>query len=817
MSASTRSIDALLREINDEALRGQLQNAINALRKQIPFGLVFEGHHPEVSQLPGLPIKPNGLVTARNGKGEHLLRVVSVRDGVATCYDLGSEASAERNADAINLSELVACKRFGDPIFPSLKIVDEVACGGDKPWHLLVEADNFHALQLLRYTHLGRIDVIYIDPPYNTGARDWKYNNDYVDRNDPWRHSKWLSFMEKRLRLAYDLLSPDGVLVVTIDEHEVHHLSCLLEQTLPDAYQQMVTIVINPAGVTQGRFSRVEEHALFCFKGNGKVSPGVDDFLTTLGPNLASEKAPQWESLLRRGTGARRTDRKSMFYPVAVDPENGKVVRVGEPLPIEQAPDFDMRIDGFPVAWPVRTDLSLGRWKVGADTLRTMLNEGFVKLGRYDAARRTWGITYVTRKIRHQLSNGEIISKGRHPITGVTELVYKNEQTRPPRTVWNRTLHNAGPHGTDFLRMVFGEGEKFTFPKSIYSVRDTLSVLVRDKPRATVLDFFAGSGTTYNAVALLNASDGGSRQCILVSNNEVSEEAAKKLTNQGHGPGDPAWEREGVCQAVTWPRMSYVTTGRRSDGTLLPGEYFTGDYDTNELAADVFQIELDGASLSTRQRRDLVRIVPGLPMSAVQPNQGFIVAEGNPTTVLWDTAHLEDWLGQLEQSDGIARAYVFTRDKHRFAEIAAMAGDVLPPFTAVIERRRPLRQGFEENLAYLRLGFLDADEIIKGKRLRDLVPVLWLLTGAKGKCPSINEEDSWIVSQDNKLAILLKERKFLQFRDEIRDKEIENVFLITDALDAFQDMVSHLAPGTNASMLYNSFVMHFVSSASRVF
>jgi adenine-specific DNA-methyltransferase len=106
----------------------------------------------------------------------------------------------------------------------------------DAPWHTLIEADNYHALQLLDYLYAGQVDCIYIDPPYNTGARDWKYNNDYVDGNDGWRHSKWLAFMEKRLKLAKRLLKPDtGVLIVTIDEHEVHHLGMLLEREFPEA------------------------------------------------------------------------------------------------------------------------------------------------------------------------------------------------------------------------------------------------------------------------------------------------------------------------------------------------------------------------------------------------------------------------------------------------------------------------------------------------------------------------------------------------------------------------------------------------------
>ena len=124
-----------------------------------------------------------------------------------------------------------------EPIYPYLKPMDTVCNAPDSDlWHTLIEADNYHALQLLEYLYAGKVDCIYIDPPYNTGARDWKYNNDYVDGADTYRHSKWLSFMQKRLKLAKKLLNPkDSVLIVTIDEKEYLHLGCLLEEMFPES------------------------------------------------------------------------------------------------------------------------------------------------------------------------------------------------------------------------------------------------------------------------------------------------------------------------------------------------------------------------------------------------------------------------------------------------------------------------------------------------------------------------------------------------------------------------------------------------------
>src|SRR5208337_1816889 len=160
-------------------------------------------------------------------------------------YPLPSEIGVE-----VPVAELVVVRSFGDPIYPALVPIDRVARGGpDKPWHMLINADNFHALQLLLYAYEGKVDVIYIDPPYNSGARDWKYNNDYVDKSDSFRHSKWLSMMKKRLTLAKPLLKPDGIMVVTIDDYEVHHLKTLIEHEIPGmSVVGVVAIKTSPSG-----------------------------------------------------------------------------------------------------------------------------------------------------------------------------------------------------------------------------------------------------------------------------------------------------------------------------------------------------------------------------------------------------------------------------------------------------------------------------------------------------------------------------------------------------------------------------------------
>jgi len=227
---------------------------VKALKKTKKFGLVFEEHLPETVRLPHVLVKPGELVALKRESGNQLWQVKSLHKNIATCDRAvtGYPATGEANKE-FPVSDLVVVRSFGDAIYPALVPVDRVERGGpDKPWHLLINADNFHALQLLLYCYEGKVDVIYIDPPYNTGARDWKYNNDYVDKGDSFRHSKWLSMMKKRLQLAARLLKPDGVLIVTIDENEVHHLAVLLEQifrTHSDRWSQFQSIQVVSQGM----------------------------------------------------------------------------------------------------------------------------------------------------------------------------------------------------------------------------------------------------------------------------------------------------------------------------------------------------------------------------------------------------------------------------------------------------------------------------------------------------------------------------------------------------------------------------------------
>jgi adenine-specific DNA-methyltransferase len=259
-------IDDLVARIADQALRRDIERAVADLRSRKQFGLVFEEHIPETVSLSDFPVRPGAFVQRREDvRGDHVFRVAAVSDTDATLL-LDDRAEAQ----TAKLSDLVVVKRFGEAIYPGLASLGKIAGGGSDATHAVINGENYHALQLLDYSIRGQVDLIYIDPPYNTGSRDWKYNNDYVDKNDAWRHSKWLSFMEKRLLIAKRLLSSSGVIVIAIDENEHAHMVLLLEKLFPAYSITSVAVVHNPRGVQGDNFSYTHEFAVFVIPSGSK-------------------------------------------------------------------------------------------------------------------------------------------------------------------------------------------------------------------------------------------------------------------------------------------------------------------------------------------------------------------------------------------------------------------------------------------------------------------------------------------------------------------------------------------------------------------
>jgi len=248
----------------DPQLGADMEREFRALSSRLSFGLNFERHHPEAVELPQRPVRRGDRVRVlppRDSTAKGSQRVWAVKRIAKAGHQKKAELESlddPTEQDRAALGDVVVLAEFGDTIYPGLASTGIVACGGDKPWHTVINGENYHALKALTWTHHGKIDAIYIDPPYNTGAKDWKYNNDYVEADDLYRHSKWLAMMERRLLVARELLNPaDSVLIVTVDEKEFLRLGLLLEQVFPEARIQMVSVLINPASVAKaGYFGR---------------------------------------------------------------------------------------------------------------------------------------------------------------------------------------------------------------------------------------------------------------------------------------------------------------------------------------------------------------------------------------------------------------------------------------------------------------------------------------------------------------------------------------------------------------------------------
>ncbi|NBQ70117.1 MAG: site-specific DNA-methyltransferase, partial [Nitrosomonadaceae bacterium] len=230
----------------DPQLGADLDREFKVLSSRLPFGLNFERHRPEVVELPQRPIRKGDKVRVLPVRGsankgdQRLWQVKKIsKKGGGKVAELELLGAAEALTQTVALDDLVVVAEFRDTLYPGMISTGKVQHGGDKPFHTVINGENYHVLKALTYTHRGKVDAIYIDPPYNTGAKDWKYNNDYVEKDDLYRHSKWLAMIERRLLVAKELLNPaDSVLIVTIDEKEYLRLGLLLEQIFSEATVQ---------------------------------------------------------------------------------------------------------------------------------------------------------------------------------------------------------------------------------------------------------------------------------------------------------------------------------------------------------------------------------------------------------------------------------------------------------------------------------------------------------------------------------------------------------------------------------------------------
>lgn len=419
---------------------------------------------------------------------------------------------------------------------PERRILSEDAAA---PNHIIIEADNLPALVTLSYTHNRLVDVIYIDPPYNTGAKNWRYNNDYVDGEDGYKHSKWLSWIKRRLVIAKSLLKETGIIVVTIDDYEVAPLRLLLDEVFgEDNYLATVVIKNNPSGRSTVRgFSINHEYALYYSKSE----------LSSLGRlqhnemqrSRYSEKDDigyyEWENFRKNGTDSDRKDRPKQYYPIILNQSTLKI-RIPDVTWDEGHKCYEFTPLLFAdeiILWPNTPEGTPKVWKYGIERARTIVDAILVKQkkGKYELYRKK----------------------------------YLNAEGSLPHTWWDKPDYSARDNGTRVLTNIFGPTKVFDFPKAPEAVKDSLIAAGVQKD-SLILDFFAGSGTTLHATMQLNEEDGGHRQCILVTNNE-----------------------NGICEQVTYERNKRVIQGYTTPkGVDVPGltknnlRYYKADFISRE-------------------------------------------------------------------------------------------------------------------------------------------------------------------------------------------------------------------------------------------
>ncbi len=477
------------------------------------------------------------------------------------------------------------------------------------PMNILIEGDNYHSLSILNYTHKGIIDVVYADPPYNTGNQSWRYNNDYVEKDDSYRHSKWLSFIEKRARLAKLLLKDDGIFVLTIDDYELFTVGLLLDEIFGEENKiGVVAIETNPRGRTTNTFfATSHEYILFYAKKSEDAELDFKDLTEDQAGAFDLEDTVSKYRLLpfrRSGGLSTREERPNSFYPIYFNKTTGKIS-------IEK---FKDAIEILPIDGEGRERV----WRQTRPSLMIAVNKGDI----------------VIRNNRERFT---VLMKDRI------------KDGRKAKTVWIDPRYDASSHGTVLIQSILNKRKVFDYPKSLYAVIDTLNVLIKSNKEAVVLDFFAGSGTTGHAVLELNKQDDGNRKFILCTNNE------KK-----------------ICEEVTYERIKRVIRGyKNKKGEKVKGLAGNLSYYKTDLVniEKLHKISDESKIKVTYQAGEMIAIRENT-FNEIEKNEWWQIFEGNgKCTAIYfkeDKRQIQKLIQFLEKKNLPVVLYVFSWGKNEY-------------------------------------------------------------------------------------------------------------------------------------------------------
>ena len=487
-----------------------------------------------------------------------------------------SSAPQDENTGAllVYLSELekeVKSKKFGlvfeehieeidktlETHVPVLSEQKELFINNDGMVNFLIEGDNLAALQLLLKTHRQKVDLIYIDPPYNTGQNDFIYDDCFVDKEDGFRHSKWLSFMDKRLQIVKHLLAPSGVLVISIGYHELNNLVILCESLFLG--KQVVTVTVQTSGgKPSGGFNYLQEYLVFVT--NKDFVPNPMQFAG------GNSRSPFEGLTLATFT---QTQRPNQTYPIFIDKKSGHIVGCGESLtdrikngkytgdPADFKFDYSEAPEGTSALWPVSSKGGHCVWRLISTRLMDDWAKGYIKVSKNKSKvnPNEYSVQYLPEGVIKKIESNQL------PIVGTEKnnptLILGENQTvgSDIPTIWTEKAFFT-TKGTSEVKEIFDGEKRFSYPKPVALISEIIRACSHES--AIVLDFFAGSGTTGQSVVELNAVQGDNRRFILCTNNEnnicreVTYERIKRV-----------FEKEGYSDSLKYYRISHVPISDR--------------------------------------------------------------------------------------------------------------------------------------------------------------------------------------------------------------------------------------------------------------
>jgi len=515
----------------------------------------------------------------------------------------------------------------------------EITTDENEPTHILIEGDNYHALSVLNYTHKGKVDLIYIDPPYNTGSKDnvFIYDDKIIDKNDTYRHSKWLNFMFKRLELAKALMKDEATIYISIDDNSVSQLRLLCNKVFgEDNFIAILPTIMNLKG-NQDQFGFAGTHEYTIVFAKNKASALVKEF------ELDDEEMDDWEEdefgFFKRGapmraTGAesKRENRPKMFYPILVDRESKEIIPIKDnefkAIYDSTTKTFDDKhllaikekyeAEGFAVIIPQNDDGSYGRWRWGWS------NENKEKL--------------KTEVLLSEGNGSFSFYKKQRPSVG-------DLPSKKPKSLFYKAGYSSST-GTALLKRIFGNKKVFNNPKPVDLLKDI--ILLGSNNNSLIVDFFAGSGTTAQAVLELNRDNPESNRKLIVCTNNENE----------------------ICETVTLPRIKSVIKGyaykvkRREieiDGTGNNLKYFKTSFVANNRNKDQLKIDI------TKRCTEMLCLKEGIFNLIKEETDYKIFQQSNRyLAVYYDFANasLDELKEEMNALKGEKVLYCFTVDNH---------------------------------------------------------------------------------------------------------------------------------------------------------